>query len=186
MNPRHCPPLVALILAFFILSALAAGSSNAQTEEVRVVNFPKVQSIQGTVEMDKPAPNTRLARISEAVVAPADPAETLNLISAGTLDALGFRSTVLSLAGQIKSNYPGSGTIGALLIPNTPFFRRAFEEDGEALLSMRVEARVDSETSTNFAISLPPHHLAFPSYRVYFFNTTERPASVNLYAYLAN
>jgi hypothetical protein len=165
---------------------LAVSPAFAEMQEVRVINFPKVQPISGTVEMNKPAPSTTLLRISEAVVAPADPADAINLVSAGTLEAHGFRSAVLSLAGQIKSNYPGSGAIGALLVPDTEFFKRAFEEDGEALLSIRIEAPVDSENGTYFATTQPQEHLAFPVYRVYFFNTTERPASVDLYAYLAN
>jgi hypothetical protein len=172
--------------ALLAIACLVGSPAGAQTEKVHVVNFPEVQSIQGTVEMNEPAPGTRFAQIHENVVAPADPADAINLILAGTLDARGFRSAVLSVAGQIKSNYPGQGAVGALLVPDTPFFRTAFEEDGEALLSLRVEARVDSENGDYFAVSPPPHHLAFPSYKVYFFNTTERPASVSLYAYLAN
>lgn len=171
---------------FLILPVLVATPGYSETEPVRVTNFPKVQSISGTVEMEKPAPTTKLARISELVVAPADPADAINLVSAGTLEAAGFRSTVLSLAGQLKSNYPAAGSIGALLVPDTEFFRRAFEEDGEALLALRIEASVDSENGSYFSITQPVQHLAFPRYRIYFFNTTERPASVNLYAYLAN
>jgi hypothetical protein len=173
-------------LALLILCALAASASLAEEESVRVTNFPKVQSISGIVEMDKPAPSTRLTTISEQVVAPADPADAINLVSAGTLEAAGFRSVVISLAGQIKSNYPAAGSLGALLVPDTPFFQRAFEEDGEALLAMRVEALVNSESGSYFATTQPLQHLAFPRYRIYFFNTTERPASVELYAYLAN
>jgi hypothetical protein len=173
-------------ILFLILPALVATPGHTETEPVRVTNFPKIQSISGTVEMGKPAPTTRLAQISEQVVAPADPEDAINLVSAGTLEAAGFRSTVLSLAGQLKSNYPAVGSIGALLVPDTEFFRRAFEEDGETLLALRIEASVDSENGSYFAITQPVQSLGFPRYRIYFFNTTERPASVNLYAYLAN
>lgn len=183
---RQRPLFLILCTALLIIGLLVAAPGSGETESVLVTNFPKVQSISGTVEMDKPAPTTRLARISEAVVAPADPEDAINLVSAGTLEAAGFRTAVLSLAGQIKSNYPGSGSIGALLVPNTAFFKRVFEEDGEALLAIRIEASVDSEIGSYFAITVPLQHLAFPSYKVYFFNTTERPANVNLYAYLAN
>ena len=186
MNSLHSTRVHVPCLAVLAIASVIAFPASAETEKVHVVNFPEIQSIRGTVEMTEPAPGTRLARIHENVVAPADPADAINLVLAGTLDAHGFRSAVLSVAGQIKSNYPGEGAVGALLVPDTAFFRRAFEEDGEALLSLRVEARVDSENEDYFAVSPPPHLLAFPSYRVYFFNTTERPASVSLYAYLAN
>ncbi len=181
MRIRHRSLFCALLAA-----ALIAAPSAAEIEEVRVVNLPEIQSIRGTVAMDTPPPSTHLTQISESVVAPADPADTVNLLPAGTLEAGGFRSTVLSLAGQIKSNYPGTGTVGAILVPDTAFFTRAFEEDGEILLSLRVEATVDPENGTYFAVSQPSNHLSFPRYKVYFFNTTERPASVDLYAYLAN
>ena len=186
MNPSRSTSVHASCLALLTVASVMGSPAGAQTEEVNVVNFPEVQPIRGTVEMNKPAPGTRFAQIHENVVAPADPADAINLILAGTLDARGFRSAVLSVAGQIKSNYPGEGTVGALLVPDTAFIRRAFEEDGETLLSLRVEARVDSENQDYFAASQPPHQLAFPSYKVYFFNTTERPATVFLYAHLAN
>ncbi|MDH3254058.1 MAG: hypothetical protein OEM62_03625 [Acidobacteriota bacterium] len=175
-----------LVCAVLLLTAFALPTLAAEPEEVRVVNFPEIQPIRGTVEIGKPAPGTTLVSISEAVVAPADPDRITNLVAAGLLTAHGFRSGVLSLAGQIKSNYPGDGTVGALLVPDLPFFKAAFEEDGETLLTLRVEAPVSAETGTYFAISLPPAELAFPSYRVYFFNTTDLPASVTLYGYLAN
>ena len=182
LRRRLTPPLLTLLLSL-VLSPAAPAS---EAEAVKVVNFPKVQSINGTVDVEEPIPGTRLVHVSEEVVAPADPKDAINLIAAGTLEARGFRSAVVSLAGQIKSNYPGSGAVGALLVPDTGFFIRAFEEDGEALLSVRIEAPVDSESGSYFAVTQPQLQLAFPSYRVYFFNTTERPAGVNLYVYLGN
>ena len=47
----------------------------------------------------------------------------------------------------------------------------------------RILKQLDTQ---GFAITQPVQNLGFPRYKIYFFNTTERPASVNLYAYLAN
>jgi len=157
-----------------------------EPEAVRVVNFPDIQSVTGTVEMKTPATNTELVWISEDVVTPVAPESTANLVLAGILEAHGFRSAILSLAGQVKSNYPSSGTVGALLVPNVPFFRRIFEEDGEALLSLRLEGAISANRSGTFSTSMPRLDLAFPSYRVYFYNTADQPSSAILYAYLAN
>lgn len=176
--------LVALAIAISCISIAPLIAQEA--DPVRVVNFPEVQSVAGTVEMTTPATNTELRSISESVVAPIAPDDTANLVLAGTLDAHGFRSAIFSLAGQVKSNYPAGGAVGALLVPNTPFFQRAFEEDGEALLALRLEGVIVAGQSGAFATSMPRRDLAFPSYRVYFFNTSDQPSSAILYAYLAN
>ena len=175
-----------LRLACLVLLVSSTPGSGEEPDDVRVINFPELQTVQGTVEINKPATNTNLVWVTEKVVAPANPEETANLVLSGTLDASGFRSAVLSIAGQVKSNYPGEGAIGALLVPAGPLFKRAFEEDGEALLSMRVDAAVQPGPGAYFAATHPRLDLAFPSYKVYFFNTTGQPASVTLFAYLAN
>jgi hypothetical protein len=175
-----------LLILTTLLACLPAPVLIAEgPEDVRVVNFPEVQAIRGFVEMKEPATNSRLVSMSESVVSPIDPANTASLSLVGTLDASGFRTVVLSLAGEIKSNYPTTGSVGALLVPDTPFVGKAFEESGETLLSLRLEAAI-SQGESFFAVTRPRVDLAFPRYRVYFFNTSEQPSTAVLYAFLAN
>jgi hypothetical protein len=174
-----------MVLAF--LTLLAAASQPALAEEARevlVVNLPEVQQVQGSVSVDGPVPQTELVRLSEAIVAPVDPKETTALVSGGTVVTEGFVSIVLSLAGQVKAQYFQQGKIGAILIPDEQLTRDAFDEAGQLLFPLRVEATAGSEAY--FASEQPSFQLGFPSYRVYFYNTTDRPASVTLFAYLAN
>lgn len=176
------------LLALAVALTLGPGSARAADPpgDVRVTNFPEIQSIRGSVEILEPATTSRLLSISEDVVSPVPPEQTGNLVLAGTLEASGFRSVVLSLAGEVKSSYPTAGTVGALLIPDTPFIRKAFEDTGARLLPVRLDAHVAADGGSFFAVTYPRIDLAFPSYRVYFFNTTEQPASATLYAFLAN
>jgi hypothetical protein len=175
------------VLAFLTLLPVAIRPAlSEEVREVLVVNLPEVQQVRGSVSVDGPVPQTELVRLSEAIVAPVDPEETTALVSGGTVVAEGFVSVVLSLAGQVKAQFFQPGQVGAILIPDEQLTREAFDEAGQLLFPLRVEATAGAEGGAYFASEQPEFQLGFPRYRVYFYNTTDRPASVSLFAYLSN
>ena len=171
-----------LLTALVVTGPLAA----ANAEQVHVVNFPETQKIQGAVRLLDPVPQSKLATLNEQIVPPADPKDLTTLVDGGTLDAAGFVSVVLSLAGQIKANFFRPGEVGAILVPDAALPRLAFEEGNQILFPLRVAASAGEPTATYFASGQPSATLGFPRYKVYFYNTTDRPASVTLFAYLTN
>ena len=171
--------IVLAILAF----PVAVGGQEA--ELVEVVNLPEIQTIVGTVEVEGPIVQTRLVSLSEAIVPPVPPEETTALVALGTLDVSGFSEVVLSLAGEVKSDFFAAGTVGALLVPDQPLASKAFDETGQLLFPLRLEATADvNEIGPYFSSRSPPIRVGFPRYRVYLFNTTDRAAEATLYAYL--
>ncbi|MFQ5526157.1 MAG: hypothetical protein ACE5GX_07830 [Thermoanaerobaculia bacterium] len=174
----------AIIMA---LAALPTAISGQEAELVEVVNLPEVQTIAGTVEVEGPVVQTRLVSLSEAIVPPVQPAETTALVDLGTLDVFGFSEVVLSLAGEVKSDFFAAGVVGALLVPDQPLASKAFAEARQLLFPLRLEAAADAnEIGPYFSSQSPPIRVGFPRYRVYLFNTTDRAAAVTLYAYLGN
>ncbi len=170
-----------------LAATLAAGPAVGQkAQEVHVVNLPKVQEVAGAVRLAEPAPAARLVRLAEAIVAPVAPEETTALVPGGVVRADGFVSAVLSLGGKMRADHFADGRVGALLLPEVEPVLEAFVEEGAALFPLRVEAAVTARRGAHFASDQPAVQLGFPRYRVYYYNTSDRPASVTLWVYLVN
>lgn len=182
--PKHTNAFFLVALAVFLTST--APTLAEDSEPVFVVNLPEIQEIAGSVRLEGPTPQSRLVAISEDVVAPVDLADTTSLVLGGNLDSSGFVSVVLSLTGEVKSSHFQEGRVGAVLVPDQSLIRRGFTEGGQLLFPLQVEADALPDGSLFFSSNQPISRLAFPRYRVYFYNTTDRPASVTLYAYLTN
>jgi hypothetical protein len=180
--------LPTLIICQCAVPLLLAGPLSAQSkvERVEVVNLPKVQTVEGQVEVSEPIPQTALRKISQDVVSPVGPGETTAMVLAGTLESAGFGTAVLSLAGSVQAARYRSGEIGAILVPDVELARTAFLEEGELLFPLRVEAGASAQGAVYFSSDQPEFRLGFDRYRVYFYNTTDRPATVTLFAYLGN
>jgi hypothetical protein len=125
-------------------------------------------------------------RFPEMVVSPAKPAEFRRLTPGGIVDAGGFTSMILGLGGQFKSSLPRPGEVGAILLPDEDPVVRAFNEEGKFEFSLEVKALAASGLSPYFASDPEKFTVAFPRYRIYFYNTTDRTVGVNLYVYLTN
>lgn len=175
-----------VVPTIFSMLVVVAPLVAEEAREVFVVNLPQVQQIEGGVRLTAPAPQTELVSLQEVIVSPVDPSDTTGLIAGGTLDTSGFVAVVLSLGGQVKADFFREGTIGAVLVPDERLVREAFDEAGRVLFPLRVEASASPGDGPYFASEHPSQQLGFPRYRVYFYNTTDRPASVTLWAYLAN
>jgi len=173
----------ALLLAFLFPEGRAL---SAEMQRVLVTNFPDLQKISGTVSVEGPIRHAMQQRFAEVVVSPVKPTETQRLAPGGTLITDGFTSVVLGLSGQFKTATSRPGTIGAILIPDEEPILRAFEEEGKFELSLEIKAISASGSSTYFASGSEKSTLGFPRYRVFFYNTTDRPVGVYLHAYLTH
>lgn len=176
--------LAAGILLSLPLLLAAAERASQEIQQVLVVNFPKTQTVSGTVAIREPVPLAALAAVKEIGVHPVNPRETSRLVDAGTIATDGFAGAVLSLAGQTRGDVTRSGSAGAILIPDEEPILRAFEERGEILFPLEVAAAVSAGASPLFASNQPRVVVAFPRYRVFLYNTTDKTVSVTLYAYL--
>lgn len=175
------PAVVVLVVAFTPLLIAAAA---AEIQKVFVTNFPDLQRVTGTVRVDVPIPVSSLRTITEVLVSPVAPEDTNHLIPGGTIDAGGFTEAVLSLVGQTKGDLGRSGRVGAILVPDEEPVLRVLEERGLLQFPFQVESSFVSKDTPYFASNQPRVTLAFPRYRVYFYNSTDKSVTVTLYAYL--
>ena len=179
--------VVLLVAASVVLVFSPPGRVIAQElQSVFVTNFPKVFSISGTVSVDGPVKQAKLAALHEVVVPPVNPKETTRLIQGGVVESDGFTAMVLSLQGQIKGEVYRAGTVGVFLLPDEEPIVHAFEEKGLMQFATEVNAAGVSAGSPYFASSSNRSQVAFPRYRTYFYNTSDKTVTVNLYAYLTN
>ena len=108
------------------------------------------------------------------------------LAEAGTLVTDGFPRVVLSVHGIVKGKPNKPGEVGAILVPDTPSIGEAFDEIGVIHFELRASAQGVSATTPYFASNQPEYTVGFESYKIYFFNTTDKTVTVNLFAYLTN
>ncbi len=182
------PPVIAAALSaaalLLFLSPFDAPRSQEEIQRVLVTNFPHTQQVAGTVSIDGVVRHAALQRVKDIQVPPVGPKETTRLIQAGTLATDGFTAVVLGLNGQTRGRTLRSGAVGALLIPDEETVSRAFEEEGLTQFPIEIAASSVSGASLNFSSTQQRFTLGFPRYRVLLYNTTDKTATVNLYAYL--
>lgn len=186
-HPRVAASLAGAGIVIAALVGFAAPTAEpAEIAEVVVTNLPEIQKVAGTVSIDRPIPGTSLSQLS-ALVAPVAPTETTSLVLAGTLNATGYAEVALSLRGEVQTALHREGTIGVLLIPDQEPILRAFLEVGELQFPLEAKAEARRGRQGYFASPRPERLvLGFPRYRIYFYNTTDKSAEVDLYAYLSN
>jgi len=168
-----------MIVACVLL--ISASAALAQ-EEVLVINLPTIQPVQGEVTVSEPIPQTKLVSLGEKVVPPLQRSETTALIPGGLVDAEGFRTAVVSIAGFVQGQSLAQGTVGAILLPNEDSILRVFRE--EAQIQLELEVTADSTPSDAYFSSSEALKLGFPRYQIFYYNTTDRAVSVRLFAYL--
>jgi hypothetical protein len=121
----------------------------------------------------------------DVIVAPAPRDEPSLWTEAGVLETDGFTTIVLSLHGQFRGNPSGIGDVGLVLIPEEENIQRALGE-GEVHLPLDAAAQGVPDGRQYFSGSRAGLAIAFPRYRVFLYNTTDRSASVNVFAYLTH
>lgn len=179
MNATHHR---AVVLSTIALLAFAFHPARAQ-EPVFVTNFPEVQEVTGEVKLASPIPHSDLVAFGAVEVTTVGREEATGLISGGLLEADGFTSVVLSLAGEVKGSVPRPATLGVILIPDESFVAAAFRE-GSYLFPIEVEADIPTNSLPYVDAKPAREQLAFPRYRIYFYNTGSRTVRAQLYAML--
>jgi hypothetical protein len=183
------PLIVAALLvsaAVLIVATLPLATIAQDVQSVFVTNFPKTWTIQGSVAVDGPVKQAKLAALREVLVPPVNPKDTQRLIQGDPIVSDGFTHMVLSLQGQIKGEVSKSGTVGVILIPDEEPIIRAFDEKGIIQFPLEASASGVSAASAYFASSQNRAQIGFSRYRTYFYNTSDKTVTVNLYAYLTN
>jgi hypothetical protein len=122
----------------------------------------------------------------EVTVPPVSPKDTARLVQGGVLPADGFTAMVLGLQGQIKGEVYRPGAVGVFLLPDEEPIVKVFEEKGLMQFATELTAQGVSAASPYFASPANRVQVGFPRYRTYFYNTSDKTVTVNLYAYLTN
>jgi hypothetical protein len=181
-----------VVIALLLGAALALvfstpGAAIAQeARNVLVTNFPKVFPINGAVTIEGPVKHAKFAALRDVTVSTVNPKESVRLIQGGIVESDGFTDMVVGLQGQIKGDVYRPGTVGVFLLPDEESIVHAFEEKGIMQFAAEVNAPGVSSASPYFASSAIRVQIGFPRYRTYFYNTSDKSVTVNLYAYLTN
>lgn len=174
-----------LLVGCGLLLGLAFRALAAELQEVLVQNFPELQKVEGRVAVDGVVRHSQLVRREELQVTPARRNAAADLTPAGVVETDGFTHVVLSLAGEVRDRYFEPGTVGALLVPDEEPVLKSLREAGRLEFPVEVVATVDPKSGGGRFASQPTSApLAFPRYRVYLYNTSDKSVEAHLYLYL--
>jgi len=178
---------VLLLAVALVVAALPPVATIAQeVQTVFITNWPKILAVSGSVTIDGPVKQARLAAVREVVVPPVSPKDTVRLIQGATVESDGFANMVLSLQGQIKGEIYKPGSVGVFLLPDEEPIVKVFDEKGQMQFQVEIAASGVSSASPYFASQQERSRVGFQRYRTYFYNTTDKTVTVNLFAYLTN
>jgi hypothetical protein len=112
-----------------------------------------------------------------------DRSQTSMLVDAGTIDAEGFTTLILNLAGRLSGDADlRGGSVGAVLIPDIDPFDKAFQTLGLLPESVEISVPID-KASGYFMAKQVKFDVGFPRYRVLLYNSTNQAATVSFFAY---
>ena len=184
-RPVLAAALVAAAAALLVVVVPVRAVADA-VQSVLITNWPKYWDVKGAVSIDGPVKLAKGLAVRDVVVPPVNPKETVRLIQGPTLETDGFTNMVLSLQGQIKGEVYRQGTVGVFLLPDEEPIVRVFDEKGVMQFAAEVNAAGVSSASPYFASNQPKVPVAFSRYRTYFYNSSDKTVTVNLFAYLTN
>ena len=175
-----------LVSVGLLIYAVASTSAVGAQELIRalVVNLETPHPVTGEVAVSGVIQHASVVRINDVVVSTARRQEPPQWVEAGTVDTAGFTSVVMSLQGQMKGSISRNGSVGAILIPDEEPILQALTE---GVVQLPLEVTVEVSPSTDFfSGSQASLSVAFPRYRIFFYNTAGQSVSANLYLYLTN
>ena len=160
-----------------------AASAAAQDEAVWVLNFPEVQTVTGRVGVSEPVPANGMVVLDDVPVTTVGRHQTTRLVAGGTVEAGPFTAVVLSLGGFVEGMPAEPATLGAVLVPDEEFVLDALKE---GVYLFPIEVTLEISKDSNAYVGTPPelHQLAFPRYRVYYWNSGQRTVKAHLFAFL--
>ena len=153
--------------------------------QVYITNWPTTQTVKGEMVVTAPVPLATEVSFLEIIVPPVPRKETTRLIEAGTLVTEGFPSIVLSLHGEVRGQVQKPGSVGVILLPDEKSIQDAFDDQGAIHFALETEAPGINSRTPYFASKQPRYTVAFSSYKILLYNTTDKTVSANLYAYLS-
>lgn len=187
MSKRKLPVVIGLVvLTIAILTAASQSADERRPLEVRVSNLPEVQtvtgkvSVVGRIEIDPTSIGPFFRSFSEDSLPPTSKAEVRRWKDFGTLDTRGIAELVLTLTVVTDRNtITRPGKVGVVLLPDTGAIVRAKEEESQLLLAIESAALITGPSKLTYASTPVRALVAFPSYRVYFYNETDANVKLN-------
>jgi hypothetical protein len=90
---------------------------------------------------------------------------------------------VFSLGGEFKEGIPKSGMVGVILIPDTEVAVHLLESEEYIPFPLEAVYNTQGLKRTVFISDQQTAKIAFPRYRVYFYNETDSGATMSLFIY---
>ena len=175
--------LTVLVLGLSVWIGVAQGT---EVSPVVVTNFPEVQKIDGAVSIDGPLVSGSLQRIEEVVVSPVNRRAATRMDAQGSVTTDGFTSLVVSLVGEVQGSVDRDGTLGVVLVPDDGVINRALRQDSVVLFPLEVTVEVPLGSPGWINAASKSFQIAFPGYRVYLYNTSDKSVATTVYVYLTN
>jgi len=121
--------------------------------------------------------------IPPVAVAPVPRADTHRLLEGGIVETDGFAQMTFSFGGEFKDGVPAAGKVGALLIPDDPKILHLLQNEGQIVFAVEVVYKVVPGQHPIFVSEQQTQRVAWPRYRVFFYNETKSTATVSLSVY---
>jgi len=184
---RSC--IAALCFVAVLAPAPAFSTSPAEPSspaDVHVNNFPDIQQVKGSVSVDGAIRHSQSVQKEGLLVPPSRRTEIAEMIDAGVVETDGYTSLTISLQGEFRSPAFASGTVGVLLLPAEKPFFRALRESKIIQFALESAAKVIGGSSSVFSAEQVQRPIAFPRYKMYLYNTSDKTVEANVYLYLTN
>lgn len=176
----------ASLIVMLAASASLCVAQESELTPVVVTNFPEVQRIDGAVSIDGPLVSGSMQRIEEVVVSPVSRAAATRMDPQGGVTADGYTSLVVSLVGEVKGSVDREGTLGVVLVPDDTVINRALRQDSVVLFPIEVTTGIPLGSQAWINAESKSMEIAFPKYRVYLYNTSDKSVAATVYVYLTN
>jgi hypothetical protein len=173
--------LIASIGFSLLLSMFPSPASCRDISDVKVTNFPETQKVKGSVAIEGAGKAIKREGI---LVSRSRRNELTELFYSGFIDTEGYTSVSLYLQGEIRSATFPSGSIGVMMIPDEEPVLRALKESGQVQFPIETVCTIKSEDSEYFSCQQVNQNIGFSRYRIYLYNTLDKPAEVSTYIYL--
>jgi hypothetical protein len=116
-------------------------------------------------------------------VPPLPRADTQRLLDGGVIETDGFAQMTFSFGGEFKDSVPNGGRVGALLVPDDPKILHLLRNEGQIVFAVEVKFTVGPNQNAIFVSEQQTQRVAFPRYRVFFYNETNSTAMVAFAVY---
>ena len=127
--------------------------------------------------------DTGISSFENLSVGPAERIETSRLTDAGVLNIGDAGGMVITLAGELRARAERNGSIGVLLLPESPFFNYAYRNRKIMMSVADAEAAINAGESSYFLSKSKHVEAGFTQYHLFLFNTTGATAMVNVYVH---